>query len=151
MINMLPCGTRVRSGASACLPSGRIEMSSGFPMLLSWRTFTLSQPLQPGVWLLRRLRRPHRLLTFSPPGDPGKAVREFPSSRAQERTAPFSCLVYAGRIGDNTWQSPICQAQRHPLWGQGYHPFSPVQLPDVSDPGFSRQPRSQDWSVNRLW
>ena len=34
---------------------------------LPWRTFTVSQLLQPGVWLLRRLRPPRRTLACSRP------------------------------------------------------------------------------------
>ena len=34
---------------------------------LPWRTFTLSCPLQPGIWLLRRLRPPVRALAVSRP------------------------------------------------------------------------------------
>ncbi len=39
------------------------SVSFGFP----WRTFALSGPLQPGLWLLRRLRPPSHTLAFSGP------------------------------------------------------------------------------------
>ena len=48
---------------------------------LPWRTFTMSWPLQPGVWLLRRLRPPSRTLAFSRPAFAGQAVSEFPNSK----------------------------------------------------------------------
>jgi hypothetical protein len=46
----------------------------------SWRTFTLSRPLQPGIWLLRRLRPPARTLAFSRPRQRsnGNGVPQFP-------------------------------------------------------------------------
>jgi hypothetical protein len=46
---------------------------------LPWRTFTLSWPLQPGLWLLRRLRPPLRALAFSRPiaGLSGAGVPQF--------------------------------------------------------------------------
>jgi hypothetical protein len=47
-----------------------------------WRTFTVSAPLQHGVWLRRRLRPPVRTLAFSCPAEAGDAAWEFPSSRA---------------------------------------------------------------------
>ncbi len=47
-----------------------------------WRTFTVSAPLQHGIWLLRRLRPPVRTLAFSCPAEAGDAAWEFPRSRA---------------------------------------------------------------------
>ena len=49
----------------------------GFP----WRAFTVSVPLQPGVWLLRRLRPPFHALAFSRPipGQGGVGVPQFQS------------------------------------------------------------------------
>lgn len=46
---------------------------------LPWRTFTLSWRLQPGVWLLRRIRPPSRALAFSRPiaGQGGVGVPQF--------------------------------------------------------------------------
>jgi len=49
---------------------------------IPWRTFTLSVPLQHGVWLRRRLRPPVRTLAFSCPVKAGEAAWEFPRSRA---------------------------------------------------------------------
>ena len=52
-------------------------LSTDFP----WRTFTLSVPLQPGIWLLRRLRPPFHALAFSRPipGPGGVGVPQFQS------------------------------------------------------------------------
>jgi len=46
---------------------------------LSWRTFTLSHPLQTGFWLLRRLRPLSRTLAYSRPvtGSSGLRVPQF--------------------------------------------------------------------------
>jgi hypothetical protein len=72
-----------------------------------WRTFTLSGPLQTGLWLLRRLRPPQRSLAFSrllarlASVGRNNAV-DFPSSiLTDDRTV--SCLLHAGWIGDNTF------------------------------------------------
>jgi len=48
----------------------------------------LSGPLQPGVWLLRRLRPPARVLAFLHPTEVGTAVWEFPSSNARDDSNP---------------------------------------------------------------
>ncbi len=146
-------------------------MPSYVLVFLSWRTFTMSLPLQQGIraypqwvythWvyslrLLRRLRPPLRPLAFSRPLCTGKAVREFPNSKAGNVIAPkciatLSCLLYAGWIRDNTRRTYNRRAPHHPILGQVYQSLSPVRRYDASNADFSRQHRSQDWSVNCLW
>jgi len=51
---------------------GRHLLSSLYPLAsiftgLPWQSFTMSLPLQQGVWLLRCLRPPVRALAFSRP------------------------------------------------------------------------------------
>jgi hypothetical protein len=115
---------------------------------LPWRTFTISRPLQPGRRLVRRLRPPVHPLAFSRPAPAGAVDREFPSSHVRDELATGSCLLYAGRIRDNTERCVGRSASRHPFWAgclNHFHPFkftTPAQVP-------LRQPGSQDWSVNR--
>jgi hypothetical protein len=133
------------------LPSPRMQRASHVRVFLSWRTFTLSTPLQRGFWLLRRLRPPHRTLAFSSPAGAGNAVREFPNSNARDRSAAGRCLLYAGRTGDNACRNVDRQAHRHPILGRVYQPLSPAPRNDASTAGFSRHLGPQDWSVAHLW
>jgi hypothetical protein len=137
-------------GHQPCLPSPLIQIVSRLLVLLSWRTFTLSRPLQSGLWLLRRLRPPCRTLAFSRPAKAGIAGWEFPSSNVRDVIATLSCLLHTGRVGNNTCRNDDRQAHRHPILGQVSHPLSPVPLNDAFNAGFSRQHRSQDWSVSRM-
>jgi hypothetical protein len=141
---------------SSRLPAPVMQSLYIFSVCLPWRTFTISLPLQQGCrayarWLLPSLRPPLRPLAFSRPALAGKAVREFPYSKARDVKATLSCLLYAGRIRDNTCRSHNRQAPRLPVLGQVYQPLTPVLLHDASNAGSSRQHRSQDWLVNRLW
>jgi hypothetical protein len=129
------------------LPFPRIQGASRGRVLLSWRTFTVSRPLQPGIRLLRRLRPPAHTLALSRPAA-GPVSWEFPSSGTRDVIVTGSCLLYAGRIRDNTERCVGRSAPRHPFWVgclNHFHPFNittPTQVP-------VRQHRSQDWSVNR--
>src|SRR5262249_36836073 len=53
-----------------------------------WPTFTLSPPLQRGIWLLRCLRPPARKVAFSRPTQVGAPGLEFPSSTAGAARVP---------------------------------------------------------------
>jgi hypothetical protein len=134
-----------------CLPSPRTQRASHVRVFLSWRTFTLSAPLQRGLWLLRRLRPPHHTLAFSGPAKAGNVAREFPNSNARDTSATCRCLLYAGRNGNNACRRNDRQAHRHPILGRAYQPLSPVFLHDASNAGSYRHPGPQDWSVGRLW
>ena len=65
---------------------------------LPWRSFTLSGPLQPDVWLLRRLRPPCRTLAFS---RPTRWVMRCGSSPVPTPMpiATRSCLLYSEVTG----------------------------------------------------
>jgi hypothetical protein len=132
-----------------CLPSPRMQKTLHFQVHSSWQTFTLSGPLQPGLWLLRRLRPPFRTLAFSRPAKAGQAVWEFPNSNARDISATRSCLLYAGWSGNNACWSINHQAHHLPILGRVFQPLSPVTLHDAYT-GSLRQLRPQDWSVNRL-
>jgi hypothetical protein len=86
---------------------------------LSWRTFTLSVPLQDSIWLLCRLRHPSRSLAFSRlsawlvPGTEA-AVKDFPhSAGTDDRT--LSGLLHAGWLGDNTVDVRRSNALHHTI------------------------------------
>jgi hypothetical protein len=67
---------------------------------LPWRSFTLSDSLQIGLWLLRRLRPPPHALAFSRPPW-GRVVVEFPNSSVKD-ILTRSCLLYAGRAQEHS-------------------------------------------------
>lgn len=117
---------------------------------LPWRTFTVSQPLQLGIWLVRRLRPPVRALAFSSPTKAGPAAGEFPSSNTRDISATLSGLLHAGRSGDNACRGIDRQAPRHPILGQVYQPLSPVLCHDAFNAGSFRPHRPQDRSISRL-
>jgi hypothetical protein len=59
----------------------------------SWRAFTLSVPLQPGIWLGSRLRPPFHALAFSRPitGQAGLGVPQFQSMMwSRSVAAPYA-------------------------------------------------------------
>ena len=74
---------------------------------LPWRTFTMSCPLRPGVWLLRRLCPLNRSLAFLGP----LRAKRYESSLIpiKEVIAPLSDLLYAGwSIEDSPQHGYIC-------------------------------------------
>ena len=84
---------------------------------LPWRTFTLSSPLQAGIWLLRRLCPLSRPLAFSRP----LQAKRYQSSLipTEEVIASRSDLLYAG---GNNRSSPQASMQylRQPPYRFGY-------------------------------
>jgi hypothetical protein len=68
---------------------------------LPWPSFTVSEPLQPGIWLIRCLRPPVRPLACSRPTSVGQTALEFPSSAIRDGQATRSCLLNAERIRDS--------------------------------------------------
>ena len=144
-----PKGQWSGQGQWPCLPSPLKQKEVCVLVHSSWRTFTMSGPLQPGPGLLRRLRPPVRTLAFSRPTHMGKAAWEFPNSNARDISVTRSCLLYAGWTGNNTCPSDNRQAHHLPILGRVSQPLSPVPLHDAYAGSF-RQPRPRDWSVNRL-
>ena len=83
---------------------------------LPWRTFTLSGPLQPGVWLLRRLRPLSRTLALS---RPTPWVKRYESSPVPivDVIAIRSCPLYTGCTMESSWSVPKPgQAGIIPFW-----------------------------------
>jgi len=109
---------------------------------LPWRTFTLSGPLQPGLWLLRRLGPPSRVLAFSHP----LQVEWYGSSLLPliDVIAPRSCLLYAGWSYGTVLTRIQSRGGYHlPVLGMASQPVSPFYRHDASNTGFFRQHRAQ--------
>jgi len=109
---------------------------------LPWRTFTLSGPLQPGLWLLRRLGPPSRVLAFSHP----LQVEWYGSSLLPliDVIAPRSCLLYAGWSYGTVLTRIQSRGGHHlPVLGMASQPVSPFYSHDASNTGFFRQHRAQ--------
>jgi hypothetical protein len=128
----------------------QVEMVPFVRVHHSWQTFTVSGPLQPDVWLLRRLRPPVRVLAFSHPACAGKAAWEFPSSVTSD-CVTRSCLLYAGRSGDIARWSADHRAHRRALLAQVSQPLAPVAVNGASTQVSVRQHRSPGWSISRVW
>lgn len=123
-----PVGPRYSGSADSKRPSERCTSRKGlssaflscpfalFSFGLPWRTFTLSWPLQPGIWLLRRLRLPCRTLAFS---RPTSWVKRYGSSPVPivDVIAIRSCPLYAGCTVESSWSIPKSgQAGIFPFW-----------------------------------
>ncbi len=109
---------------------------------LPWRTFTLSAPLQPGVWLRRRLGPLSRVLVFSHP----LRVLRLQSSLLPlpDVIAPHSCLLYAGWSYETVLTRIQSRGGYHlPVLGMASQPVSPFYSYDASNTGFFRQHRAQ--------
>jgi hypothetical protein len=100
-------------------------------VLLSWRTFTVSRPLQPGMRLLRRLRPPAHTLAWSRPAAAGPMSWEFPSSDTKDVIVTGSCLLYAGWIRDHTERCVRPLRPPPSLLGRVSQPLSPVHYDDA--------------------
>jgi hypothetical protein len=111
-----------------------------------WRAFTLSMPLQHGLWLLRRLRPPSRPLAFSRPTYVGETSTEFPSSIGREKQ-PVAASCTPGGVRNNVCRTESRHTNRLPVLGRVYQPLSPVGSHDAHNGGSLRQHRSQGWSV----
>src|SRR5207245_1637532 len=99
---------------------------------LPWRPFPLSRPLQPGLWLLRRLRPPSRTLAFS---RPLQEVKRYWSSPVPPQET-FARSVAACSTPDGLETAPAGNpsppARRLPFLGQVYQPLTPGVTDDAS-------------------
>ena len=99
-----------------CWPSVRLD--------LPWRTFTVSWPLQPGVWLLRRLCPLSRPLAFSRLLRVKRCERSLISHREVIATLSMPAVRRAGNevvlIGLETQR-----ASRRAILARGCQPFPP--------------------------
>ena len=76
-----------------------LQGQSRVPFSSSWRSFTVSRPLQPGIRLLRRLRHPSHTLAFSRPlaRQSGVGLPKFRDVRRLE--VPLGACCRPGAIG----------------------------------------------------
>jgi hypothetical protein len=142
----------LRSGQvlAPCLPYPQIRLPLRVLVLLTWRSFTLSTalPMAFGYYAASVLpsARWHFRGLFAQVERRGSS----PVPTRETCIVTLSCLLYAERIRDNTQRFQSRCAPRLPILGQVYQPLIPVYSHGASNAGFSRQHRSQDWSVNRL-
>jgi hypothetical protein len=93
-----------------------LQGPSCLPFFLSWQSFTMSRPLQPGVGLLRCLRPPSHTLAFSRPlarrGSVG--VPQFQDIRRIE--IPLGACCRSGAIGTTYRHSHTVGTKHRPFW-----------------------------------
>lgn len=108
-----------------CLPSLWLRWTYCFLVFLSWRTFTVSIPLQDGIWLLRRLRPPARTLAFSRPVSrwSGLGVPQFQCKRRIER--PLAACCAPGVLGTTPRYSHNIGALHLTFWSGCNSHFHP--------------------------
>ena len=87
-----------------------------FPFSFSWRSFTMSRPLQPGIRLLRRLCHPSHTLAFSRPlaRQGGIGLPKFRDVRRIE--VPLGACCRPGAIGTTYRYKPTIGTKHHPFW-----------------------------------
>jgi hypothetical protein len=105
-----------------------LQGSSCLPCFRSWRSFTMSRPLQPGVGLLRRLCHPSHTLAFSRPltRQGGVGLPKFRDARRIE--IPLGACCRPGAYGTTYRHRRPVGTRHHPLLGQVYQPLSPVRF-----------------------
>jgi hypothetical protein len=114
--NPFPYGTKVGSRMQPYLTSPWLQRMFRVPVFLSWRTFTLSRTLHPGIWLLRRLRPPCRTLAFSRPGyrPGGCGVPQFRCIRRLEIPVAACCAPVVS--GSTERYRRITTPSPHTFW-----------------------------------
>ena len=115
----------------------------------SCQTFTMSRRLPTGCGLLRWLGRPLRTLAFS---RLSKTVQRFRHSPVPVRMT-YQRPLAAYYTPEEVWHNRLTVQEQPPLSSyllvQVCQPLTPVYIHDASNICFSRQHRSQGWSVNR--
>jgi hypothetical protein len=103
-----------------------LQRQSRLPFSVSWRSFTMSRPLQPGVRLLRRLCHPSHTLAFSRPltRQGGIGLPKFHGVRRIE--FPVAACCRPGALGITYREKPESRYPAPSLVGQVYQPLSPV-------------------------
>ena len=125
-----------------------LQRQSRLPFSVSWRSFTMSRPLQPGVRLLRRLCHPSHTLAFSRPHtrQGGVGLPKFHGVQRIEIPVASCCRPGAGGITYRDKAEPRYQAPS--LFGSGVPATFTCWRSRSLDAGSSRQQRKQVWSVN---
>ena len=113
---------------SPCLCPLWLQEPSCLPFSFSWRSFTMSRPLQPGVGLLRRLCHPSHTLALSRPltRQGGVGLPKFRDARRIE--IPLGACCRPGAYGTTYRHRRPVGTRHHPLLGQVYQPLSPVRF-----------------------
>jgi hypothetical protein len=93
-----------------------LQGSSCLPISSSWRSFTMSRPLQPGVGLLRRLCHPSHMLAFSRPltRPGGVGLPKFRDVRRLE--VPLGACCRPGALGTTYRHRVTVDTPHHPFW-----------------------------------
>ena len=93
-----------------------LQESSYLPFSFSWRSFTMSKPLQPGVRLLRRLCHPSHPLALSRPRtrQGGIGLPKFRGVRRLE--VPLGACYRPGASGITYRYSSTIGTKHHPFW-----------------------------------
>ena len=93
-----------------------LQGQSRVPFSSSWRSFTVSRPLQPGVRLLRRLRHPSHTLAFSRPlaRQSGVGLPKFRDVRRLE--VPLGACCRPGAFGTTYRHAGSVGTKHHPFW-----------------------------------
>jgi len=116
----------------------------------AWRTFALSRPLQPGIWLLCRLRPLASALAFSCPAEAGQASESSPVPTPTS-SSTLGCLLYTERTSrQSTSHVGNDAAAAFPFWAgcvSHFHPFEATVLTQVSRVNIG----GRDSPVIRLW
>jgi hypothetical protein len=125
-----------------------LQGPSCLPFSLSWKTFTMSRALHPGIRLLRFLRPPSHTLAFLRPltRQGGGGVPQFQDIRRIE--IPVAACCGPGALGTTPEGRATSPAPHRPILGSGvsanftWYPSRSVNA------GFFRQHRNQVWSIN---
>ena len=93
-----------------------LQGPSCLPFSSSWRSFTMSRPLQPGVGLLRRLCHPSHTLAFSRPQTRpgGIGLPKFHGVRRLE--VPLGACCRPGASGTTYRHTRTLGTSHHPFW-----------------------------------
>ena len=93
-----------------------LQGPSCLPFSFSWRSFTISRPLQPGVGLLRRLCHPSHTLALSRPlaRQGGIGLPKFRDVRRIE--VPLGACCRPGAFGTTYRHAGNVGTPHHPFW-----------------------------------
>ena len=93
-----------------------LQGPSCLPFSFSWRSFTISRPLQPGVGLLRRLCHPSHTLAFSRPLTRQGGIG-LPKFRDVQRIeVPLGACCRPGAFGTTYRHAGNVGTPHHPFW-----------------------------------
>jgi len=149
MTRPIPClsAPQWHQGQSPRLCPLWLQGPSRLPVSSSWKTFTMSRALHPGIWLLRFLRPPSHTLAFSRPTNrrSGIGVPQFQSIRRIE--IPVAACCGPGALGTTPEHTTTAPATHHPILGSGVSAIFTCCRSRSVNAGSFRQHRNQVWLV----